>query len=217
MNNNTSLVNNFLNKTFDTIQCPTKRELINLVNMIYPNGIGIEIGVLRGDYSKIILDRWSNGTLYMVDTWRHIPEYIDLNGRDDEYHYQCMVQTAKSVKEHEHRAHMIRMNSVECARLFPDEYFDFIYIDADHSYDAVKNDLNVWWPKIKRGGIFSGDDYIPEDGDIWLINDNDGTSEYAGKFGVRKAVNEFSDENRIKIYSTTDEPYWKQWYTFKPF
>lgn len=209
--------NTLVKKTYDRISCATKRDLASLVNNMYPNGIGVEIGVLRGDYSKMILEEWKNGKLYLVDTWRHISEYIDMNGRNDEYHYECMIQTAKNIKPYQDRANMIRMGSVDASKLFPDEYFDFIYIDADHSYEAVKKDLEVWWPKIKRGGIFSGDDFIPEDGDIWLVNNSDGSSQYAGKFGVRKAVTEFSNKNGLKIYSTTEEPYWKQWYTFKPF
>jgi len=204
-------------KTYDRTSCATKRDLASLVNNIHPNGVGVEIGVLRGDYSKMILEEWKNGKLYLVDTWRHISEYVDMNGRDDQYHYDCMIETAKNIKPYQNRAHMIRMGSVDAAKLFPDGYFDFIYIDADHSYEAVKQDLEVWWPKIKKGGIFSGDDFIPEDGDIWLVNNSDGSSQYAGKFGVRKAVTEFSNEYGLKIYSTTDEPYWKQWYTFKPF
>jgi predicted O-methyltransferase YrrM len=109
------------------------------------------------------------------------------------------------------------MDSQTSADLFPDEYFDFIFIDADHSYEAVIRDIESWWPKIKKGGMFAGDDFIPDDGDIWLINNADGSKEYAGKFGVRKAVTEFGIKNNVKIYSTTSEPYWKQWYTFKPF
>lgn len=212
-----SVINDHIIKVLDNNSCTEKRGLASLLNSMYPNGVGIEIGVLRGEYSKIILDRWDNGTLYLVDTWRHLDEYIDLNGRDDQYHYDCMMETAKNIKEHQHRAHMIRMDSSIAAGIFPDEYFDFIFIDADHSYEAVMKDLKVWWPKIKKGGLFCGDDYIPDDGDIWLINNSDGSKQYAGKFGVRKAVNEFAQINGLKIYSTTDEPYWKQWYTFKPF
>ena len=37
--------------------------------------------------------------------------------------------------------------------------FDFIYIDADHSYEACKLDLESYWPKLKQGGIMMGDDY----------------------------------------------------------
>lgn len=215
--NQTSPINKHFIEILDSNPCTEKRGLASLVNKLYPKGIGVEIGVLRGEFSKIILERWERGTLYMVDTWRHIGEYVDLNGRDDQYHYDCMVETAKNVKEHQHRAHMLRMDSCQSADMFPDEYFDFIFIDADHSYEAVVKDLKAWWPKIKKGGLFCGDDYIPDDGDIWLINHDTGTQEYAGKFGVRRAVNEFAQQQGLKIYSTTDEPYWKQWYTFKPF
>jgi FkbM family methyltransferase len=215
--NQTSPINKHFIEILDNNLCTEKRGLASLVNKMYPKGIGVEIGVLRGEFSKIILERWEQGTLYMVDTWRHIGEYVDLNGRDDQYHYDCMTQTARNIKDYQDRAHMIRMDSVQSSHIFPDEYFDFIFIDADHSYQAVVRDLESWWPKIKKGGLFCGDDYIPDDGDIWLINHDDGTQQYAGKFGVRKAVNEFAQQNGLKIYSTTDEPYWKQWYTFKPF
>lgn len=192
-----------------------KRELASLVNELYPEGKGVEIGVLRGEYSKIILERWHRGELYLVDTWRHLDEYIDMNGRDDQYHYDCLIQTCKNIKPWEKRAHIVRMDSVKSADMFPDEYFDFIYIDADHSYEGVVRDIKAWWPKIKKGGLFCGDDYIPDDGDIWLTVDQK-EPVYAGKFGVRKAVNEFISENNLSLYETTEEPYWRQWYTFKP-
>ena len=199
----------------DTTPCPHKRDLASLANKLFPNGKGVEIGVLRGDYSKMILERWHNGTMYLIDTWRHISSYIDMNGQDDKYHYDCMVKVCENIKPWQHRAHMIRMDSVTSADIFPDEYFDFIYIDADHAYDAIVRDLKAWWPKIKKGGLFCGDDYIPDNGDIWLIDGDKKT--YAGKFGVRQAVDEFAVQHNVKIYSTIEEQYWKQWYTFKPF
>jgi FkbM family methyltransferase len=204
-----------LKQFLDTNPAPNKRDLASLVNRMFPEGKGVEIGVLRGDYSKIILERWHKGTLYLIDAWRHIDEYIDLNGRDDQYHYDCLIQTCKNIKPWQDRAHILRMDSSLSVNMFPDEYFDFIYIDADHSYEGVVKDLEAWWPKIKKGGLFCGDDYIPDDGDIWLIVGD--KKEYAGKFGVRKAVNEFIAKKDLTLYETTDEPYWRQWYTFKPF
>jgi FkbM family methyltransferase len=198
----------------DNHPAPNKRDLAALVNDLFPEGKGVEIGVLRGDYSRIILERWNKGTLFLVDTWRHITSYIDMNGRDDQYHYDCLVETCKNIKPWEDRAHILRVDSEKAADMFPDEYFDFIYIDADHSYEGVVRDLKAWWPKIKKGGLFCGDDYIPDDGDIWLTGQGDPV--YAGKFGVRKAVNEFVDSNKLSLYETTEEPYWRQWYTFKP-
>jgi FkbM family methyltransferase len=200
----------------DINKCPDKRDIAVLVNKLFPDGTGVEIGVLRGDYSKIILERWKHGQMYLIDTWRHLSEYVDMNGQDDKYHYDCIVKTCENIKPWQNRAHMIRMDSALAANLFPDEFFDFVYIDADHSYDGVVRDLKAWWPKVKRGGLFCGDDYIPQDGDIWLTIEGQ-SPKYAGKFGVRKAVNEFTAKNNLKLYETTNEPYWKQWYTFKPF
>lgn len=210
------IIDNTKLKTFlDTNPALNKRELASLINKMFPEGKGVEIGVLKGDYSKIILERWSKGTLYLIDTWRHLDSYIDMNSQDDKYHYDCLIETCKNIKPWQDRAHIIRMDSVISADIFPDEYFDFIYIDADHSYEGVVRDIESWWPKIKKGGLFCGDDYIPDDGDIWLIDGD--KKEYAGKFGVRKAVNEFISKKDLVLYQTTEEPYWRQWYVFKPF
>lgn len=204
-----------LKQFLDTNPAPNKKDLASLVNKMFPDGKGVEIGVLKGHYSKIILERWHKGTLYLIDTWRHLDEYIDMNGQDDKYHYDCLIETCNNIKPWQDRAHILRMDSTLSANMFPDEYFDFIYIDADHSYEGVVRDINAWWPKIKKGGLFCGDDYIPDDGDIWLTGQ--GEPVYAGKFGVRRAVNEFITKQDLVLYETTEEPYWRQWYTFKPF
>ena len=208
--------NKDLQSMLDDRGCPDKRDLAVLVNDMFPHGRGIEIGVLKGEYSKIILERWHGGQLYLVDAWRHLDSYIDMNGQDDKYHYDCLVKTCENIKPWQNRAHIIRMDSAASANIFPDEHFDFVYIDADHSYEGVVRDMKAWWPKVKKGGLFCGDDYIPQDGDIWLTAQGK-EPVYAGKFGVRKAVNEFMVKNELKVYSTTTEPYWRQWYTFKPF
>lgn len=53
----------------------------------------------------------------------------------------------------------IRQDSSITASIFPDEYFSFIFIDAGHAYDMVTKDLQLWFPKLKKGGIFAGHDY----------------------------------------------------------
>jgi hypothetical protein len=50
-------------------------------------------------------------------------------------------------------------DSAKSAYLFADNSLEFVFVDADHRYDAVKRDLNAWMPKIKIGGILAGDDY----------------------------------------------------------
>jgi len=54
---------------------------------------------------------------------------------------------------------IVRKLSTDAAMDFGDESLDFVYIDADHSYNAVKEDIAAWAPKVRRGGIVAGHDY----------------------------------------------------------
>jgi predicted O-methyltransferase YrrM len=70
-----------------------------------------------------------------------------------------------------------RARSVDAASSFPDAYFDWIYIDGDHSYEGVTADLAAWRSKVKPGGCISGDDYMT--GGAWFGD------------SVKRAVDEF--------------------------
>lgn len=86
---------------------------------------------------------------------------------------------------------ILRMYSDVAAKTFPDEYFDLIYVDADHSYEGCKKDLEAWWPKLKKGGFFIGDDYTNK------------RAKYTGVvFGVVKAVDEFA-KDKGPVYELT--------------
>ena len=52
------------------------------------------------------------------------------------------------------------MDSNECAKQFPDEHFDFIFLDTYLTNDQIANDLQVWYPKVKVGGLFTGHDWF---------------------------------------------------------
>ena len=69
--------------------------------------------------------------------------------------------------------------SVEAAEDCKDRYFDYIYIDADHKYDSVYNDLKAWYPKLKVGGVMAGHDW-------WLLD-------------VRYAVKDFTKHLNPKV------------------
>lgn len=77
----------------------------------------------------------------------------------------------------------------EAVKLFPDEYFDLIYIDADHTYKGCLKDIKDWYPKVKRGKFLIGDDYrIASSPRIGV------------KFGVIKAVTQFAKANSLKVH-----------------
>lgn len=66
-----------------------------------------------------------------------------------------------------HLIKTIRCDSAKAADFYADESLDFVYIDADHNYEPFKKDLEVWYPKVKKGGVFAG-----HDGDFFPIIEN---------------------------------------------
>lgn len=211
------------NKVLEILNIPTNNLIVN-TKFDFPMLLksknlinnGIEIGVLNGEFSKYILDNWP-GNLYLVDSWRKLDDYVDYNSRDSKYHITCLLNTIKNIQDNDSRAHILRMLSIDASNIFPDEFFDFIYIDANHKYDDVMNDLNAWFPKLKKGGLFSGDDYIPDnnkDVDVYFVTDENKLGEYAGKFGVTPAVNEFAKTHGYIVNHTTQQ-YFRQWYFIK--
>ena len=83
--------------------------------------------------------------------------------------------------ENDTSVHIIKGNSSQILQLLDDNSFDMIYIDADHSYEGSKQDIEIAYAKIKPGGWIMGHDYE--------MNMNKAKQEY--KFGVRQAVDEF--------------------------
>jgi hypothetical protein len=177
------------------------------------NGIGVELGSFKGQFANTILNNWG-GKLLMVDVWRELPhqEYDDASNHRE--HIDAYSQSMENIKGFEDRAYMLRMKGEHACDFIQDESLDFIYIDANHTYDAVKQDLKLWYPKIKSGGLVMGHDYLPdyfyegkEEKDQALYTFPDGQPEkakYTGMFGVNPAVNEFCKDNGYLI-NKTDE------------
>lgn len=131
-------------------------------------------------------------------------------------------ETMNSIKDYENRAIMVRSLAEDVVDLFQDESLDYIYIDANHAYDYVKQDIELWYPKLKKGGLFAGHDYLnldyydkdspfAENGKDKHIYWNDGT--YGGLFGVNPAVDEFCKKNGYVLNLTSE---WiASWYLIK--
>ena len=82
---------------------------------------------------------------------------------------------------------LVRETSGDALEKFEDNMFDFVYIDGNHSYDYVKNDISGYYKKIKQGGVLCGDDYRMED--------------------VEKAVTEFVKDNNIKNFRVKNDQF----------
>ena len=198
---------------------------IELLDVIFSDPkikIGVEIGTFKGEFSKEILKRFS-GTLYMVDVWNELgEEYIDASNHknfENGVYGECM----SNIKGLEERGLMVRGTSKKTSEIFHDSSLDFIYIDANHSYDFVKEDLELWYPKVKPGGWVMGHDYLKldweqppfadnhKDKHIWMFDDSNPTEQiYAGLFGVNPAVDEFCKKNNYEPNFT--EEWLGTWY-----
>lgn len=119
--------------------------------------IGAEIGVWRGDMSAALLQH-PDLVLYMVDNWRPAEPYgVKLFVAERQVKSQRLaVEQTEFAKD---RRRILCLDSLDAARLIADGSLDFAFIDADHSYAAVKADIAAWLPKVKRGGLLCGHDY----------------------------------------------------------
>lgn len=126
-------------------------------------GVCAEIGVWKGDFSRRILDFLRPKELHLIDPWSFSPDFpqrwyggafarsqVDM----DAIHraVQDRFRTEPAVRVH-------RGSSMELSATFPDGYFDWIYIDGDHSRQAVFDDLRAWHKKVRAGGLLVLDDY----------------------------------------------------------
>lgn len=135
-----------------------------LINLICERNIKtfVEVGVHKGNTSKRILNSIANNVLekyFAIDQW----DYLDtwpITQKDWNNIYKNACKKLLYFK----KMQIIKLPSVEAATLFWKEYFDMVYIDADHEYQSVIDDIKAWLPLIKKGGIIAGHDYVYRDG-----------------------------------------------------
>lgn len=116
---------------------------------------GAEIGVKCGEFSEVICKGLPGVHLYCVDPWMTYERYNDFTdqGKLNKNHDETMRRLAPF------NATLIRKFSVDGAKDIEDGSLDFIYVDANHQFSAVADDLFAWTPKVRSGGIISGHDY----------------------------------------------------------
>ena len=156
---------------------------------------GIEIGVRKGGNLRQLSHNreFAKGKLIGMDCWQEVVERPTFNDQNfPQNALDAQYESVKNMFAAYSWVEVIRDFSVEGSQRFEDGYFDFVYIDAAHDYQSVKEDLEAWWPKLKDGGVFSGHDYFP-DRRVWRNEE----------VGVYKAVNEFAEAQDTEVHHTT--------------
>ncbi|KAF4749516.1 hypothetical protein FOZ62_013990 [Perkinsus olseni] len=123
-----------------------------------PNLAVVEIGVFSGHFSDFVLGALPNVTLIGID-----PYYGDDGTFPPELAHLDPVMVYEQTKEryskYSERAKLWATTSKEASRVIPDESVDLIFIDGCHEYDCVREDIDLWLPKLRPGGIMSGHDF----------------------------------------------------------
>lgn len=189
-----------------------------LATLIKDFKLGAEVGVFRGELSQRLLSLWG-GKLYLIDGWRHIPGLVDVGNPDHNGHLDNMAQAFMRVYDFGDRACMIRDLSVNASKMFQDESLDFVYIDAGHDKKSVNEDLNAWYPKIKKGGMLIGDDYydalfhfkdVPNSNTLVEVKST--VDDFAKNIGKELHI---SDTTHPDLVGKPEEKLLKQWWIVK--
>jgi len=144
----------------------------------------VEVGTDRGVFARQFLSVWKGELLLCVDAYKPYPE-MPWDRMGD------LLLASANLAPFASRCRLVMADSVEAAATLhrPNE-FDFVYIDAAHNYESVRQDIAAWWPRIHGGGYLAGHDYdIP---------------------GVKEAVREHIERIGIPAEITSDfySPSW---------
>lgn len=164
-------------------------------------GHGVEVGVSYGGFASHLRGVWKGAMLYLVDRWIHVPEWQDsanVSPKQQEEFYYGVCRAFHWRRD----VQVWRMDSLEAAARLSDESLDWVYIDADHSYEAVRADIAAWYPKIRQGGIIAGHDYMNG-----MVR--------GCLFEVRRAVDEWVEAANVSLCCTREEIA-PSWYCLKP-
>lgn len=149
--------------------------------------VGAEIGIRKGDYSRVLCERIPGLKISCVDP------YIPYRGRRPDQEKMNMLFDYAQNNLKGFNAVLVRKTSMDAVKDFKNESLDFVYIDAMHEFDHVMMDIICWAPKVRHGGVVAGHDYVES---------------YNG--GVINAIRAYTQAHNINEWYLTNEiiPSW---------
>ncbi len=168
-----------------------RTQLVDLLKHFNLPLTGIEVGVAEGYNSFDLLEKGME-KLYLVDNWRTIHGVTGDGNFDQAWHEKNYMDAMARVEPHRDKVIVLRGLSNQMCHNVPDESVSMVYLDGDHSYVGVLKDLNCWYPKVVKGGIIAGHDFLNP------------------AYGVRQAVQDFfkGTINIIEENQECDAGFW---------
>lgn len=142
-----------------------------IIARLAKNGTLVEVGTWKGDSAfkvldarpdikAILVDPWRSGLVddgLIEDAWIKSGSKMAQRAQDEvEAIYRKVEERSKTYGD---RCRILRMTSVEAAKVVNDTWIDMVFIDANHSYESVKSDIEAWTPLVRVGRIIGGHDY----------------------------------------------------------
>lgn len=157
------------------MEIKSRNELPNLLRHFGLPLVMVEVGVERASFATDLL---KNGIekIYCVDSWEgdeYVPQKIHDRNYDEAIRNLSQFDSSMYV--------ILRGRSSKMHKQIPNKSIGLLYLDGNHSYENVREDLENYSPKLVSGGIISAHDYVNID-------------------GVRHAINEFSDLHGLTVY-----------------
>jgi predicted O-methyltransferase YrrM len=168
----------------------SRQELQWLAHAAYGHSRIAEIGSWTGRSTRALVDN-TKGTVLAVDTWLgskgDLDDIVAMRGSwwaFGRFHHNLSDAFAGN------KLSVMRMDSLKAAKELKDQRFDMIFIDANHTYEAVKGDILAWSKLLRTSGMLCGHDFTPQ----WP--------------GVMQAVEELIPDYRLMENSSTDRTIW---------
>lgn len=162
-----------------------------LVGSFPHGGIAAEIGVRDGEFAKVILRNNKPRRLYLIDCWEEQSREVygldpsNTDGAGQQRRHARVLSRFAA----DQRVVVLKSFSEPAAEMFADQYFDWLYIDANHL--RTDKDIAAWFPKIKPGGWLSGHDYT-------VVGDY---------IKTKPMVDRFVEASGLRLYVTPGEGY----------
>ena len=148
-----------------------------------------EVGIGYGFHARQILDNTNLDKLYLIDPMQFYPNDQFCKDVQKFGGFDLLIKNIKiHLSKYSDIYEWFRVPSLSIDNSqIPDNSLDLVFIDGDHSYEAVSKDIPFWWNKVRSGGMLLGDDYE------------------SCHPGTTKAVDEFSMKLNIPVTLLTKE------------
>lgn len=151
-----------------------------------------EIGCHRGETSAKILRTFPNLMLWLVDPYRQYDKddpyrlsgdsLAKLTRAEQHLNYLAAREATDFARD---RRQFCKFPSTAAAKIIPTPRLSWVFLDGAHHYEAVRDDIAAWWPRVEARGLLCGHDF--------------GHVRDGKQFGVKRAVDEFAKRGGLEI------------------